>query len=584
MAEKGGLLGPEAAPAPGRTQLISSRRRIGTACLLLPTSLVLLWLHLCVWGVPRLPGTDLVTGGGRPIINQCPQVEPLLPEQSSKELLDMDGYLKSSRFRNESIERLSDAVRIPTESFDDMGPIGCDKRWDIFYEFAQFLEKTFPLTHKTLDLERVNAHGLVYTWLGGNPSMKPTLLMAHQDVVPVPKATIDSWTHPPFDGVYDGKYVWGRGASDCKNSLIAILESVELLLAAGYRPQRTVILSFGFDEEVSGPQGAGHLAPFLLDRYGKDSFAVIVDEGAPVTSIWGSHFAQPGVAEKGYVDVDIVVRMPGGHSSIPPQHNGIGVMSELITMIEDHPYEPYLDAENPYLGLLQCGAAYSPDFPSSLRKLLPKGPKQCKAKQDRLAHEAAKAGLSARFLMQTSVAVDVIGGGSKVNALPERTSALVNHRVNVGEHPATVKAKLTKLARAVADKYNLTLHGFGCEKETPSSLPLTAAPSELEPAPVTPTSTLPISPYSVLSGTTRALYGTQILMAPGIMTGNTDTRYYWDLSRHIFRYAMGWDPEDKQGGLGQIHTVDEKISVTAHVSAAQWYSLFIRNMDEAPLL
>jgi len=583
MAEKKGLLDEPGQLSSPPKQIISSRRRVAAACFLLPVSLVLLWVHLCVWGIPRLPGTDVVTGH-KPVINPCPQAQPLLPEQTSKELLDMDGYLKSSRFHNESIERLSGAVKIPTESFDDMGPIGCDKRWEIFYDFAAYLKETFPLTHKTLQLETVNTHGLVYTWLGGNPALKPTLLMAHQDVVPVPGSTVDSWTHPPFDGVYDGKYVWGRGASDCKNQLIAIMESVELLLAAEYHPQRTIIMSFGFDEEVSGPQGAGHLAPFLLERYGKDSIAVIVDEGAGISSLWGSTFAQPGVAEKGYVDVEIVVRMPGGHSSIPPQHNGIGVMSEFITMIEQDPYKPHLDAQNPYLGLLQCGATYSPDFPPNLRKLLPKRPKQCEANKDKLAHEAAKAGLPVRFLMQTSVAVDVINGGSKVNALPERTSATLNHRINVGEHPSDVKTKQTQLAKTVAEKYNLTLHAFGCEKETPSSITLTAIRSELEPAPVTPTTILPVSPYAVLSGTTRALYGEQVLMAPGIMTGNTDTRYYWDLSGHIFRYAMGWDPEDKQGGLGNIHTVDEKISVKAHVGAAQWYSLFIRNMDEAVLL
>jgi len=183
--------------------------------------------------------------------------------------------------------------------------------------------------------------------------------------------------------------------------------------------------------------------------------------------------------------------------------------------------------------------------------------------------------------MQTSIAVDVISGGVKVNALPERVSATVNHRINVGEHPADVHVKITSLARGVADKYNLTLHAFDDTEEVPFSISLSAAKTTLEPSPVTPTNVDSVSAYAILSGTTRALYGEDVIMSPGIMTGNTDTRYYWDLSQEIFRFAPGWTPGEE--GLGKIHTVDERVSVTSHIAAVKWFSLFLRNMDEAPL-
>lgn len=106
------------------------------------------------------------------------------------------------------------------------------------------------------------------------------------DVVPVPAATVDAWTHPPFSGHYDGKFIWGRGASDCKNQLIAVMETLELFLDAGYKPKRTIIVSLGFDEEISGREGAGHLAPYLHDRYGDNGVAAIVDEGAGFSAAW----------------------------------------------------------------------------------------------------------------------------------------------------------------------------------------------------------------------------------------------------------------------------------------------------------
>lgn len=522
----------------------------------------------------------------------------------------MHEYLSTDRFRNASIGRLAGSVRIPTESFDDMGPIGEDRRWDIMYAFADYLELTFPRVHKELRVEKVNTHGLIYTWPGSDPALKPTLLMAHQDVVPVPSSTVAAWTHPPFSGFYDGTHVWGRGASDCKNQLIAALETLELLLDAGFAPRRTVIVSLGFDEEISGSQGAGHLAPFLLTRYGRDGIAALVDEGATFERAWGRTFAKPGVAEKGYTDVDVVVRMPGGHSSIPSDHTSIGVAGRIVAAMEEYQYPLELSDDNPYLAQLYCGAEHASDFPSNLKHLLSAREKaqsrgeshndssetrNTHSQHDRkahpdshdpLAHEAAKAGPAVRYLMQTSQAADVIAGGVKVNALPERTVVTINHRVNLGSHPAAVHAHLASLVAPIAHNLSLAVHAFDGVDEAPQSISLSASKATLDVAPVSPTridgdgdvST----PYAVLAGTVRALYGPDVLVAPGIMTGNTDTRYYWDLTRHIFRFGPGYDPS-AESGLGNIHTVNERVSVVSHVNAVKWFALFVRNMDAAEL-
>lgn len=521
---------------------------------------------------------------------QCQQVDSLYPNNTSSKLQKMEALVQTDQFVHDSITRLSNAVRIPSISYDDLGPIGEDSRWEIFYTFESYLNVTFPLIHSKLKKENVNTHGLLYTWEGSDSSLKPTLLMAHQDVVPVPNVTVDAWTHPPFSGFYDGKYVWGRGASDCKNQLMSIMTSVELLLAAEFQPARTILLSFGFDEEVSGPQGAGHLAPYIHERYGDDSIAALVDEGSGMTKQWGTVFSTPAVGEKGYTDVEITIRMPGGHSSIPPKHTSIGVLSELITLIEDQEYAPRLNDQNPYLAALQCGAEHAEDFPKKLRRLLRRrggpAPMCYKGNKDRLAENAALESDSIRYLMQTSQAVDLISGGAKVNALPERVSAVVNHRINIGEHPSEAQENIRKLAKEVAEKYGLDLHAYdGVEK--PSSIMLSYGKDHvLEPAPVTPTDiyspdSKALSSYGILSGTTRALYGEHIYMAPSLSTGNTDTRYYWALTKNIFRYGPGY--EEGEEGLGNIHTVDEKQSVVAHVNAIRWFGMFIRNMDESKL-
>ena len=101
------------------------------------------------------------------------------------------------------------------------------------------------------------------------------MLTAHQDVVPA--SSPDRWLHPPFEAYFDGKSVWGRGASDCKNNLIGILSRMELLLEKGWKPKRTVVLAFGFDEETGGARGAAKISEHLQQVWGKGGMELVID-------------------------------------------------------------------------------------------------------------------------------------------------------------------------------------------------------------------------------------------------------------------------------------------------------------------
>ena len=79
--------------------------------------------------------------------------------------------------------------------------------------------------YATLEHTRINTYAHLYTWNPPssvfNPALKPIVLMAHQDVVPVNPTTESEWDQAPFGGVIDteGGWVWGRGAADCKNQV-----------------------------------------------------------------------------------------------------------------------------------------------------------------------------------------------------------------------------------------------------------------------------------------------------------------------------------------------------------------------------
>jgi len=67
-----------------------------------------------------------------------------------------------------------------------------------FLSLRRYLEATFPLVHSKLKKELISEYGLLYTWEGSDSALKPLLLLAHQDVVPVENDTELDYTHPDF--------------------------------------------------------------------------------------------------------------------------------------------------------------------------------------------------------------------------------------------------------------------------------------------------------------------------------------------------------------------------------------------------
>jgi|SRR5208282_3951854 len=56
----------------------------------------------------------------------------------------LETALGSEDYLRDSVQRLSGAVQIHTESFDDMGAVGEDPRWEVFKEFHDYLAKIYP--------------------------------------------------------------------------------------------------------------------------------------------------------------------------------------------------------------------------------------------------------------------------------------------------------------------------------------------------------------------------------------------------------------------------------------------------------
>ncbi|KAH8807272.1 Gly-Xaa carboxypeptidase [Xylogone sp. PMI_703] len=455
--------------------------------------------------------------------------------------------VESNQFTGLIAHRLSDAVKIPTVVGDGMGHIGEDPQWNIFYEFSKYMQSTFPLVFCHLERTIVNEHGYIFTWKGSDPELKPLLLMAHSDVVPVSDASTDTWTYEPFSGYYDGQYIWGRGSEDDKSNLVAILSTIELLLGSSFKPPRTVIFAIGFDEE--GGSEASYGARFLAK-----GIELIFDEGmAGLETISGTEVAYPATSEKGYMDVTVRIKTPGGHSQEPPEHTAIGYLAQIIQLIEDNPLPPVVSIKKPPGSCLQDGnLSQNKDLSTT----------------DKETHE----------LIQTTTAVTVIHGGDKVNSLPESAYALVNHRIAPHDAVHVVKDNYISLLSPWSEKYHFNFEAFGESlsqfSQASGSLELTSA-YDLDPSPVSD----PKDPrFSLLAGTIRGVFGEHVAVTPTTLLGNTDTRYYWDLSSQIYRMSPWRASHDPRGT--RMHTVDERMPIAGLIEMVRFYHAFILKVDE----
>ncbi|KAJ7797003.1 hypothetical protein B0H13DRAFT_1674651, partial [Mycena leptocephala] len=467
------------------------------------------------------------------------------------------------------------AVQVRTETFDEAAQAGNDPWYDKFYTFEAYLLATFPDVFGALKLEHFATHALLLTWQGSDESLAPVILMAHQDTVPVPNETVERWTHAPFAGhVDEDGWLWGRGAADCKNLLIAELSAVSELLAAGFSPKRTVLLAFGFDEEGGAVHSARAIAEHVEGLYGPDSiFICIVDEGGGVMEdYFGRTWVAPATGEKGSVNIKISVNVPGGHSSIPPPHTAIGILSTLVAAVEAHPPAITLAPGNPFATFAMCLADYGTIDPEVKKALAHERTWPAAAKMI----AAWSPGDAAR--LSTTQAVDIVRGGVKVNALPEEAHAIVNHRVAVDDsingYVGSVHSQINISLLWTYIDWDLSIQERYVALLSPEAakfnLSVVGTPGGAEASPVTPAEG---AAWECILVPTPHLWPDAIV-APYLSTGGTDTRSYVRLTHAIYRFRAMRD-----SARDNTHTVDERVHVDGHMSAIEWMHAFIQNVD-----
>ena len=270
---------------------------------------------------------------------------------------------------------------------------------------------------------------LIATWPGSDPKLKPLVISGHMDVVEAKPA---DWQRDPFTPIVENGYLFGRGASDMKFDAALATSSLIELRRSGYQPRRGIVLQFSGDEEttmrssrVIAQQLAGAELVLNIDGGGGT-----LDEKTAKPLFWTWQGA-----EKTYIDYQLVVTNPGGHSSAPRPVNAIVQLATALERIGAYHFTPEVSPLTRAYFAKAAQFETSPQLAGAMRAF-------AADPQDQAAVAVLRANPSYVGKIGTTCVPTMIDGGHAQNALPQRASANINCRIFPGHSKESIAAEL----------------------------------------------------------------------------------------------------------------------------------------------
>lgn len=236
-----------------------------------------------------------------------------------------------------------------------------------------------------------------------------------------------------------GSRLYGRGASDMKGGLAAMIYAARALADCGLPATGRIGLTIVPDEETGGQRGSRYLSE--QGRLGQGAIGMILPEPTNGTMIWN--------ANRGAITLRVTVH--GRHAHVGQHYRGINA------------FEGMLAAANALMVL--------------------KAEVEQRETGYRLDSEADPAAASGSILMLGGRTE----GGTSFNAVPAECSFTVERRINPEEDLATERARLFAILDEVrAQGINLDVevlqegHAAGCAEDTPVARALVGAIKQIK--------------------------------------------------------------------------------------------------------
>ena len=303
-----------------------------------------------------------------------------------------------------------------------------------------------------------NRSSLVAKIEGSDPKAPSLLLMGHTDVVP---ANPDGWRHDPYGAeIIDGE-VWGRGAIDMLNLTASMAVATKALAQRGFRPRGTLTYLAVADEEALGAHGAGWLTDHERDAVAAD-YVITESGGIPMPTAGGVKLPVI-VGEKGSYWCRLTVKGTPGHASQPFRtDNALVKAAEVVRRIDQ--YRPQTQIHDIWRRFVE-GMEFPPELAEPL--LDPDGLWD-------LCDALPMVGLArqAHACTHTTFAPTIVGGGTKINVIPDRVELEIDIRTLPGQTGQDIRAMLDEILGDLADSVEITAPADDPSSASPIDTPL----------------------------------------------------------------------------------------------------------------
>ena len=369
---------------------------------------------------------------------------------------------------------------------------------------------------------------------------KNLLYNAHMDVVP--PGNEKDWKYPPLSAFNKrNKLIFGRGTSDMKAALAAMIISLTILKKLNLKLKGNLIVNAVADEETGGKFGTKWCLENILIPRDIKCDAIIVGEPSGLSPLPKAII----LGEKGHLVIKVMAHGKSAHSMVPDMGiNAISMMSKIIENLDN--LEKYIPEIKPPLSLKKLKSLVSSVFPSYeiFEKIFAEQP------------------LLASFLeslTKFTKSLNVINGGVKVNIIPDYCDAIIDFRLLPGQNSGIILKGLEKM---VADLgFNLKDASAQSNQESYISFEVVeeGEPSiwkEYEQS----------QELSQFKEIVEEVYGKKSFFS--LAPGSTDAHYYRN-SKYCEK-TIHFGP----GKAADMHAIDESIEIEDFMNSILVYTLF----------